>query len=752
MFKNWRSGLTLLPIFFGLVLIGYAIISGPIYLIGTSLYATEGPLQPITGTLTLRTVYPAQLRLPVVGEMARRPLTMWLMDKGAPHVATGPYTVTLSAVSLSFQNEKGVEIRPQLTLVSDSRISTPGTIYLEPQPYIADLPSTVTIEVGVELPDGTELVLPQPLLVHIESRSEVAGRLLRSAVVLVLGSAVVVIGWGYDRAKRSEDQKEKCDAKEEQNRRNLVDSIGKLAASDPLMALPEYIKAERRARAENWDATLLNNLHSYRPAFENQQEIILYKLNQICGTPRQTEVPNLLNSIAEFYGGELAAHLQTIRPVLMAQPVSNPVNGEQALQAACWLWDAYDERIRTLVITVFVWASQQHMQELDRQAETAFGSIGSLRRLSSDPRLKDWGCVNQFASYEYRWPPLIKGEATDTPTVADFLRRAGFTCNPFGSGQIKSDSLLFATYVPPRDWPTIIGLQPALVFGHPALDCAIVRLLICHEVEGETTPYVFPILCELTEEFGESPQPRVQYVRHIAHQCARTWLAFLPHNPNAWFALLPDKKRSLADMLAWHNASPINLLQQHNLPNDAQARRFIQEMQDILASVPASAEPDEDVLLMWLAVRPAGLQYTYLLMDCPFESTAKIQTAASHLPALIDKLRESNVVLKFFAAAQTRISSVVDIEQVIIVWENEHLDQMLNIRVARAGQLSSYIFADLFEPEPRAGQATDLMVAAAQGSLGRLLRLGRKVTDAHAAANADKWMFDIFEHTIHDAL
>ncbi len=636
----------------------------------------------------------------------------------------------------------------------------------------------------------------------------------------------------------------------------IIAAIRDLLKVDALKALCDLIRAEHRARAQNWGAASRIQLRSLRAELAARKTDLLYRINQNCqeqgaaveggtsstalgldnlvpsprdgGSPdavdeddvqlwqRQlknkkenlrliqervteyvlsTDIPlqilkeesqckkeiqeleqhltiqsgaydepepleglaqELLAVVALFRNESLGQHLAAIRPILTIHPTPEPVNDRQIVAAACWLWDHYNQITRALVVTVFVWVSQQSDLNLHRQVEAAFGANRQLRRLATDPALCQWLTIQKFAAPDYQWPGPNKVARPDRLAVAEFLKQTGFTGNPFWSGAAKFDSLLFTSYTHSQCWEEITHPRPSLLTGHETEDRARVQLLLRHEVQRTTPQRVFSIWCELSNEFGLTQRPMLDYLSLVANGSAQTWLDFLPFNAGVWFGLSDQHKHSLAHLLAWHTHSGrrlIDRLYEQGFPEDAEAKAVKEELTAILDKVTLADQPDETDFLRWLAVRPPGLEYTYALIDCSIETPDGICTAWGILPRLSDKLLESDVILKIFIAESIPIGAAANIDSIVIEWEDKNLISSLDKRIQLqcAPDRSYATFADLFFPDPRATDATRLLVETAHGSLSRLQHLGQRVIDAHVSINADQWDYDILEQTIYDA-
>jgi hypothetical protein len=738
-----------LPIGIGVFFVAAAVLSNVEYAISNSLYAIDTSPQIITGTLKLRIRYPAQLRLPLANESGRRPLTAWISDAYAAG-ASGPYTVTFTApAAIAFKDSQGVEKSPRLILSAEGETSTPQVIFLETSPLAAALPSTVTLIPHVHGPDGVEFSTFEPLAIRLESVSELRMRSILTTFLGLIASVLVVTTLIYNFLVRREDRAGK-------EQRDQIAAIQKLLATDSLKALHDWVDTERRAQDHHWDESQQVELQHIRAQLLTRQTDLLWQVNQLSqaeGIPSEEIAGHLAALIVLVQSEPMAQRLADIRPIFAARPDNNPVDGTQAIDAAAWLWQRHDELTRALVVAVFVWVSQKHSSLLDLQVKTTFQANRKLRRLVSDPYLKHWTIIQQFSTLEYAWPKPLEIAPMNRANAKDFLNKAGFSNNPFWSGAAQFDSLLYASYVPPRDWDKIRSARPSLLISREAQDRTSVKLLIPSKTEQIGSSQIFPIGCELTSPFGVAHRPKSAYLYLIAKSCAQAWLEFIPLNAGVWFDLTRQQQHSLVDLMSWHaqsNRRPIDLLHLNGLTDDAEAKRVKEEVAERMANVTFTNHPSGVELRRWLTLRPPGLDYTFALIDCPFKTTAMIHTALRDLPDLSESLLESNVILKAFAAEPISIEAAASIETSVIEWIDKNLMSMLDkrIQLTRAPDRSYAAFADLFFPDPRASEAAPLLVKAAHGSLGKLQQLGQHVIDAHVAANATEWDFDI----LHDAL
>jgi hypothetical protein len=155
-------------------------------------------------------------------------------------------------------------------------------------------------------------------------------------------------------------------------------------------------------------------------------------------------------------------------------------------------------------------------------------------------------------------------------------------------------------------------------------------------------------------------------------------------------------------------------------------------------------------LLRWLEVRPPFLAYTYALLDCPFEASQEIETALRRIVQVANRLLTANVVLKIFAAESPKLVVGDDLDTFSVEWGERGLTQMLDDRIRLTSERGYRNFVDLFFPDDRAGEVAVELIREANGSLGRLQRLGQKIILAHVAAGLTDWNVDTTLKTIHE--
>jgi len=450
----------------------------------------------------------------------------------------------------------------------------------------------------------------------------------------------------------------------------------------------------------------------------------------------------LLSLIALFRNEPLGPQLAAVRPIIAGLSVSEPLDGSQIISAACWLWDQFNETVRAWVVRALVWVRAQNDPSLAQQIEHAFRINRQLRRLSTDAALHDWPIIQLFAAVDYRWPSRIKHARAERPPVIKFLNDTGLKANPFQPGAAQFDPLLLVSYAAPLRAEEISSPRPMLLVSEEPQDRASLRLLMGSQHQQIGLPQGLPAVCELTDEFKTTPQPVKAYLNLIARGAAWSWLEFLPLNAGVWFDLSLGQQRALVDLLVWYAQSkqrPIDQLHLNGLAEEGESQALKEEMAALLEKATLEAQPNEAELLRWLEVRPPFLNHTYALLDCPFRAGREIETALSRIVAVSDRLLEADVVLKVFAAESPVLMLRDDLDGMPIAWAERNLTQMLDDRIRLTAERGYQVFADLFYPDDRAGEATTELIYAASGSLGRLQRLGQKIIMAHVAEGKTAW-------------
>ena len=164
---------------------------------------------------------------------------------------------------------------------------------------------------------------------------------------------------------------------------------------------------------------------------------------------REGPAQELLSLVALFRGTPLGEHLAVIRLIAVDSAAAAAPAETQIVRAACWLWDNFNETVRTLVVTIFDWIRRQANPELEKQVKQAFSDNPKLRRLSMDVTLRDWPPIQQFAAQNYHWPARIKHARADRSAVTQFLADTGLKANPFQPGAAQFDPLLLSSYAAP---------------------------------------------------------------------------------------------------------------------------------------------------------------------------------------------------------------------------------------------------------------------------------------------------------------
>lgn len=461
----------------------------------------------------------------------------------------------------------------------------------------------------------------------------------------------------------------------------------------------------------------------------------------------------LLSLIALFRNDLLGRQLTTLRPILAGLPAPESLNGSHVITAAVEMWDNFNQVVRALVVKALVWIREQNDTDLEQQLVQAFSTKRELRRLSTDVALHEWLTIQKFAAPDYVWPPRIKHVRVELPSIMKFLNATGLKANPFQPGAAQFDPLLLISYANVLKADDISSPRSMLLVSADQQDRDSLRLLMHSQHQPLGLPPGLPAVCELTEEFKATPQPVKAYLSLVARDAARAWFEFLPLNAGAWFDLTLRQQRVLVDLLVWREQSkqrPLDLLLFTAPDEHGEHQALTEELAALLNKATLVAHPDESDLLRWLEVRPSYLNYTYALLECPFTVSREIETALGRFVEASDRLLEANVILKAFAAEAPALVLGNYLDTIPLAWAERNLTQMLNDRIRLTSERGYQVFADLFYPNDHAGEVTIELIREANGSLGRLQRLGQKIVLAHVAEGLTDWDVDTTLKTIHE--
>lgn len=447
------------------------------------------------------------------------------------------------------------------------------------------------------------------------------------------------------------------------------------------------------------------------------------------------------------------SHLAAIQPIFLPQSAEVAVDSAQVILAAGDLWAHFGRAARALVTVAFVWIKQLNTAQFDQEMERAFAADASLRILARDYAFRDWPPVQKFATLAYHWPSRIKHARVERPSVMKFLSATGLKANPFQPGAAAFDPLLLVSYATVLKADDISSPRPMLLVSADQQDRDSLRLLMGGQYQPLGLPPGVPAVCELTEEFKATPQLVKAYLSLVARDAARAWFEFLSLNAGVWFDLAARQQRALVELLVWREQSkqrPLDLLSFTGPDEHGEAQALLEELAERLEKATLVAQPDESDLMRWLEVRPPGLNYTYALLECPFTGSQEIETALSRIVAVSNRLLETDVILKVFTAESPRLVLGDDLDTIPIRWSERNLTQMLNDRIRLTAERGYLAFVDLFYPDNRAAEVTTELIREANGSLGRLQRLGQRIILAHVAADLDAWDVDLSLKTLHE--
>jgi hypothetical protein len=203
-----------------------------------------------------------------------------------------------------------------------------------------------------------------------------------------------------------------------------------------------------------------------------------------------------------------------------------------------------------------------------------------------------------------------------------------------------------------------------------------------------------------------------------------------------------DEQQSVSQLLHWFTGSSSGLnvaLHKTGLTVDSTGSLLCWRLQKALDGR-ASDFIGHPPITTWLALRPAGTAQSCLIIDISVGDPTPVR-CERYLQALLvhtEGLDRLDVQTRIYLADPGRLitESVPDIP---LRWSITALRYMLSLRVQRAqGKQAIYTtFSGLFFNEPYE-QVDTALAEAAQGSLQKMLTLGRAIIQCHISSTPDQ--------------
>ncbi|HHW88973.1 MAG TPA: hypothetical protein GX400_22515 [Chloroflexi bacterium] len=736
--------------------------AAPVTTPGTAVSATLAP------GVTLQIAYPREVR-PVLRPADESPLALTLQGAG-----TVTYTVALSASTpLLFTDSQQQVVNPRAELAVNGCCQSSVIFYPQAsskawhwQPV--EINAYVTAS-GAPPPGAPTLTFT----LYLEPVWSTWGRrllLLFAELGLAVSVALALGGWAIERQNRQQEQTNReydrrqelylrWEARLESARKLCVENL--LTGMGQLLDIEEEIQKtpERDWKLDRWlqqvkDAQAIIKAEFVRPD-SNQIEQCLEQITRRLES-KQSLAANELDAIEHLFNdefstsdrdsGSLKAHLEAL---------GKERDSDTTLKAASYLYNRfeYSPAVRNLVVTLI---KEWYDSECEKNSADIKGvSLGEFRYLLHDPRL--FHIPSKIRTDLYRWPDL------------------GSYLYPWANGSEtnKLRAMLWKTSISVggnHDDPRLVKIDyeyPHILQYPEAIDADCGSFLIYAQLHRESQAALqnedrpkspgrhsssfapFPAFVDLGKA-SKFPTSAVQlfclhsYVRAVSD----SWIRLLACNLDLWSGLQKSQKEMLAGLLMFTSASESTLRYRlleyflneqcrkrdlgatlsefgvlHRAEDEIRISKLSNDIEKNYRSANLPNKPDEDVLTMWLSVRPPFLTHTVIIALAKHD--LGLQFGANSLDD-VDSL--SRHLLRHRVIVHLAIAKLSDISQSWLSTRYNLLDcrcsntQLNDVAKAVLGDdLSSVIAQILSEGDAdKQEQAVEKILEASQGSPGRL--------------------------------
>lgn len=337
-----------------------------------SRFATMHTFGPPDSSIPFTIVYPTRLRMDRP-EVPGRQLMAWI-SSGVPITSTRFYTLTLDpAQYFIFSDSDGKIVPPQIVL-SLERLPSIGSVYIRPAPLSSQsaLPPKITFSVVTPASNGPKTLAIGDIEIEDGTTSEwrfMFARISRD-LALPLTVVIAVFGWIVDYRRQQQDA-------ELQEREKDVQAQIRAARATLSTNLAESLRQirmlEARAHSERWSGATLIDLQQLRARLDARRgrsstEQLLDMIDEVLEQGHEAHALDLMDEVAQYVGGDLAGHLQTLRAYLSPPPttpdwrkrldavllrnVPPPPTDVAVVDALQSVWQQYGDATRELVVRV----------------------------------------------------------------------------------------------------------------------------------------------------------------------------------------------------------------------------------------------------------------------------------------------------------------------------------------------------------------------------------------------------------------
>lgn len=673
--------------------------------------------QSAPGGIQVTVTYPAKIFLP----SAHTPSQELSLRVTAPD--TVGYVIWIEdAPSLVFYDEEGNAVIPRW----QGQGSAVFCVMVRAVP--GQNQSTMLLQAGLSV-DSFQYPIPLGQVITEslgQSRWRIGLGIFARNIALPLSLLSAIAGWVLNYLGKESDKAENT----------FRENLSKLSAdfdSDPLFAVTECIDWMNFAQKKHLDYENIKNLQQ--------------KVSRLCHIETLKKITRQLSDLAEQ--GEKQVLLEALRgvllffdtfPVLTDNHYTKFVSSlrqiyywlnesktrkrlKEGINGTVNLWDQFDLSSLGLVIHSLSQLPLKPKKKENTDVREALEKTPHRKRLIRYQKLA-WMIDSYHLTLPGEYEYINPFQPDSTPKALATLYADFFDL----------EKLLEQSWSGPTQWKNLTSLDEFgrfLVFENDAN--ILLRKLWRGLTEQQKRPRegVFPIYWKFIAGVQSSLG-----LDEISHQVAEAWLEFLTMNPDAFLDLRSAEQDALVGFLGWHVGSLpalLGRLRQHFL----QVKSSSQAEKDILLEKVASANvpygkdisPNREQLLDWLNIRPPWLTHTVLIVFHKQMPSLDWQQAVDIYQR--DLLKQKFVIKEIVLTTDMPAGPAE-----VVRWSDDDLMKILKSRTQRVSRDSfTALFEPLFFADPLKNDRE--LVQKSKGSLGRMIELGQKILDHHAASHPD---------------
>lgn len=346
---------------------------------------------------------------------------------------------------------------------------------------------------------------------------------------------------------------------------------------------------------------------------------------------------------------------------------------------------------------------------------------------------------------EYEWPPLWPTRSLvhyGIDTKLDWLKEVvseSFEYNPFNVQKAELEPNLLDYRIDPK----VLHLQggplrekrPMILFGKKGGGKTAIALLLtegCYYSEfseEQAFPVYYPL--EITSPVDSKS---IDYLEVIVRALGRAITEFLTLNPHSFLDLNENRKFAITHLLTLYVGSSKNLnilFRQSDLSNNNMGRRLLAEITEKSRDIPNKTIFNDIIQLQMLQyARLFNFKYNYILLDISSKMNSQIPAGKvveqiQYLLELIQPLARVDVYLTLFLPLDLQKKLIIPdgVAFDILSWTREELMNLIKTRLEVASQGQIVSLTELFDPDARDLDPTNLLIKASKNSPGKLIRL-----------------------------